>query len=68
MKNGITLQFLESEIVPYVQRTGRFDAALSIIDMMMFCDKEEIQDMLELYTIFKIISGKEPSMASNTRD
>lgn len=52
MSNGITLQFLEAKIVPYIQRTGRFDAALSIIDMMMFCDKEEIQDMLELYTIF----------------
>jgi len=50
-KNGITLEFLQSELTPYVQRIGRFEPGLSILDVMMFNSKEEIREMLGKYTI-----------------
>lgn len=43
---GIKLEFLEVELKPYIQKIGHFEKALSIIDVMMFCNAHEILDML----------------------
>ena len=47
---GIELKFLKSNLKPYIQRIGRWEPGLSIIDVMMFCDKDEILDILKDYT------------------
>ncbi len=47
---GIKLQFIQPEITPYVQRIGRFEPGLSIIDVMMYNSPEEIREMLTHYT------------------
>lgn len=51
--NNIKLQFLESRLRPYIQRIGRFEPGLSILDAMMFCKNDEIKDMLEDYRIIE---------------
>lgn len=48
---GITLQFLQTELKPYVQKLGRFESGLSILDVMMFCPPTEIQSMLKDFVI-----------------
>ena len=48
---GIDLQFLKSGLKPYIQRIGRWEPALSIIDVMMFCGGDEIKDLLNDYTL-----------------
>lgn len=48
---GIDLQFLQSGLKPYVQRVGKWVPGLSVIDVMMFCGKDEIKDLLNDYTI-----------------
>lgn len=50
-KHNIDLQFLEQEIVPYRQKGKEFIPALSIIDVMMFCSKDQIASMLRQYQI-----------------
>lgn len=50
-EEGITLQFLEQELLPYNQRNGEFIAGLSILDVMMFCKPESIVDMMNYYKI-----------------
>ena len=50
---GIDLQFLQSNLPPYVQRIGRFEPGLSVIDAMMFCYPEEILQMTGDYTILR---------------
>lgn len=52
--NNIKLEFLETELRPYIQKIGYFEPALSIIDVMMFCDTKEILDMLDEYKIIEI--------------
>ena len=49
--NSIDLYFLKAELVPYVQRIGRFVEGLSIIDVMMFNSVEEIRLLLDRYTL-----------------
>ena len=48
---GIELQFLKSGLKPYVQRVGKWEPGLSIIDVMMFCGNDEIKDILNDYTL-----------------
>ena len=48
---GIKLQFLQQELIPYVQKLGRFVEGLSIIDLMMFCKEDEIRGMMEHYEL-----------------
>lgn len=48
---NIELQFLKSNLKPYVQRIGRFEPGLSIIDIMMFNDKQAILDMMDDFEI-----------------
>lgn len=47
---GIDLKFIKPELKPYVQRIGRFEPALSIIDVMMYNSPEEIINLIKHYT------------------
>lgn len=47
---NIKLKFLQSNLKPYRQRIGRWEPGLSIVDVMMFCDRNEIMDMLNDYS------------------
>lgn len=51
IENGVQIEFLQSELLPYIQKIGHFEAALSIIDVMMFCNIGEINCMLDSYQI-----------------
>lgn len=51
---GIELRFLSTVIEPYVQRIGYFEPGLSIIDVMMFNTKEEINRMLDHYEFLQV--------------
>ena len=50
-KNNIKLNFLESSIKPYSQFNHEFIPGLSIIDVMMFNSVEEINLMLDNYSL-----------------
>lgn len=50
-KENIELRFLESNLRKYIQRIGRFEPGLSIIDVMMFCKNEEIKEIIKDYKI-----------------
>lgn len=45
----INLFFLEQEIIPYKQIYGDFIPGLSIIDVLMFCNIKEINDMMNCF-------------------
>jgi WbqC-like protein family len=47
-QNGVKLFFLQSKPVTYVQNGKDFVPWLSIIDALMFCSREEIQNLLQL--------------------
>lgn len=49
---NIELEFLQVNFKEYVQKIGHFEKGLSIIDVMMFCSKNEIMDMLHDFEIF----------------
>lgn len=48
---GIDLRFILPNLSPYVQKIGRFESGLSIIDVMMYNSPEEISHMLSDYSI-----------------
>lgn len=50
-KNGLELEFLEAEIVEYSQFGRPFEPYMSIIDVMMFNNPEQIQIMLNSYRL-----------------
>lgn len=50
-ENGINLKFLQAEFIPYNQKKVNFIEGLSIIDVMMFNSKYEINNMIEKYRI-----------------
>jgi len=50
-KNDIKLRFVEAGNIQYNQNRSRFEAGLSIIDVMMFNTPEEIKKMLNNYTL-----------------
>ena len=49
---GIRLTFIKSNLPQYIQRIGRFEPALSIIDVMMFNHPDDVRKMLRDYTLF----------------
>jgi hypothetical protein len=49
--NGISLQFLQAKITPYKQFRKEFIPKLSILDILMFCSKEQISHMLNDYDL-----------------
>lgn len=51
MKNGIKVSFIKSNNIKYKQNTNTFCPNLSIIDIMMFNDKERIAELFLEYTI-----------------
>lgn len=50
-KAGVKLNFIDTKIIEYKQFDDVFVPSLSIIDIMMFNSKEEIQVMLKSYTL-----------------
>lgn len=50
-KLGIELHFVKTEDIEYSQFNNEFQANLSIIDVMMFNSTEEIEMMLQRYTL-----------------
>jgi hypothetical protein len=50
-KNGIILNFINSESIRYSQFGNQFIPSLSIIDVMMFNSVEAIKEMLKLYKV-----------------
>lgn len=57
-KEEIQLHFLKTEAIEYAQFDNPFHGNLSIIDVMMFNSREEIQAMLQKYTLIDTVSGK----------
>ena len=51
-RRGITLCFTKSNEIKYIQFDKEFVPWLSILDVMMFNDKDTIRDMLSNYTMF----------------
>ena len=51
IKNLIELKFMETEATEYKQFTDQFLPFLSIIDVMMFCDIDEVNKMIDNYKI-----------------
>lgn len=50
-ESGIELKFLRSNLKPYIQRIGKFEQGLSIIDVMMFCNNKETKDIIKDYEL-----------------
>jgi WbqC-like protein family len=50
---GIKLSFIKSKTPEYRQFSDVFQPALSIIDVLMFCSKEQILSMMDDYTVLK---------------
>ncbi len=50
-EHGITLKFLKSDLPPYKQYNDEFVPGLSILDAIMFCSKEQLQEMLDAYSL-----------------
>lgn len=50
-QEGISLNFLKSELPPYKQFTDDFTPALSIIDVLMFCGSDEIKVQLNRFRL-----------------
>lgn len=48
---GIELKFIQSNIHPYIQGTCDFISHLSILDVLMHCDKKTTQSMLMEYSL-----------------
>lgn len=53
LARNIELRFLKSNLTPYVQRRGCFVPGLSIVDIMMWNEKNRIHEMLKDYEIVK---------------
>jgi len=51
LARNIELRFLKSDLKPYVQRRDGFVAGLSIVDVMMWNDKDKIHEILSEYEI-----------------
>jgi len=50
-KNGVELKFIQSKISPYNQYNQSFQPSLSILDVLMFCSKDEVKNMLSNYSL-----------------
>src|SRR5690606_3252638 len=49
--NGIELKFMQSEPIAYKQFTDEFVPFLSIVDLMMFCSIEEVNQMIDKFDL-----------------
>ncbi|WP_417371363.1 WbqC family protein [Gelidibacter japonicus] len=50
-KEGITLSFIENELVPYAQFENQFVKGLSMIDVLMFNSVDEVRKLLSNYKL-----------------
>lgn len=50
-ENSIELNFLKPDLLPYKQQKNDFVPGLSMIDVLMFNTKEQIQELLKAYTL-----------------
>ncbi len=50
-REGIAIKFLKLRLPEYSQRRSEFEAGLSMCDLMMFCQPEQINKMLEDYVL-----------------
>jgi hypothetical protein len=50
-KENITLKFLKPLVIEYNQQRKEFVPWLSIIDVLMWCTKEEVKELLEKYEL-----------------
>ena len=50
-QNDINLSFLKSSEISYKQFNNEFVSNLSIIDILMFNDKEQIKEMLTMHEL-----------------
>jgi hypothetical protein len=50
-ENGIALYFIENKLPQYSQFTDEFISGLSIIDILMFNDKNKVKEMLNQFTL-----------------
>lgn len=50
-QQGIKLQFIKPQLPEYERGGAEFVPGLSILDVIMYCSKEQIHDMLNQYTI-----------------
>ena len=53
LKEGIELKFIKTNTISYSQFNKPFHASLSVIDMLMFCSKEQVQFFLNDYSFIK---------------
>jgi hypothetical protein len=51
LARNIDIRFLKPNLTPYIQRRGCFVSGLSIIDVMMWNDKDRIHEILKDYEI-----------------
>jgi hypothetical protein len=51
IKDDISLSFIKSELPPYKQFTSEFTSALSVIDVLMFCEINDIKFQLKKYRL-----------------
>lgn len=51
--NGLDIQFVKTELKPYQQFQDVFVPGLSIIDVLMFNQPDEIREMLEIHELIK---------------
>ena len=52
-ERGISLKFLKTDPIAYTQFGNEFQENLSILDMMMFCSKEQIKEYLTRYSLIE---------------
>ncbi|MEJ2455321.1 MAG: WbqC family protein [Candidatus Thiodiazotropha sp.] len=51
LRNGITLHFIETQVLSYNQRTDNFIPNLSIIDTLMWCSIDKVHHLLNMYRL-----------------
>lgn len=51
LANGVDIKFIHSTLTPYQQLGKNFVPGLSIIDLLMFIDRQRIVEMLDQYTL-----------------
>ena len=61
-KNGIELKFLEMNNIEYKQFDNQFVPYLSIIDVLMFNSKKEVQNLLNKYSLVTNTNSNEDTL------
>lgn len=51
--NGLDIQFIKTELKPYQQINNAFVPGLSILDVLMFNEPQQVKQMLEIHELIK---------------